>query len=125
VAGKDGDDLSSLVTDTPNRTIPSLSTEPVFVEVARQIPGQSQTDISASTVKFAFKAPGIDPNAPPNGSDWTAGSWVTDTGPIYLAEISVGPTGAVTLAKGTYVVWVYVSYSGEAPVRQCGTLTIT
>src|SRR5579862_1750606 len=112
----------------PSKTQSSLSTEPVYIAVSAQVPGSaSPENVSGDTVKFAFKPPGEKPNTPPSGSDWTAGSILTETNgavTIYLAQISVGPAGAVTLPNGVYVVWVWLNDTLGTPVAQVGTLTI-
>jgi hypothetical protein len=121
--------VSSLLQPTSVRSWNVLSTEPWFTQVNAQVPGSSTPEnVSADPVKYAFKPSGVAPDTPPSGSDWTSGSWTTvtqGTNTIYLAYITVGPTGTVTLPAGTYTVWIYLDDALGIPVAPVGTLTIT
>jgi len=104
-----------------NVTISVLST--VYVQVPIEaIESGAAIDPTSDTVKMAFMAAW----APPGSGDWKTAVWDTSTAPgIYLAQCLVGPAGTVTLATGTYDIWVQISASPETPVLQGGTLTIT
>lgn len=80
-------------------------------------------DPTGSTVALAF----IRGAAAPSSGDWKSATWDTDIGTVpttYRAQCLVGPGGAVTLAAGTYRVWVRVTDSAETPVKAAGHLTV-
>lgn len=86
----------------PNITVnqAAVATQEVTANVSNSItlPGSPLTDV----VQFAFKQTGE-----PQTSDWINGSWVTSSYP-FVAQVLVGPNGAISLTQGTYVIWVQV-----------------
>ena len=111
--------FGEVLVGTTNQQIPAVSTEYVRVEVAATANGAA-VDPTADTVQFAF----LSSYAEPASGDWKSGSWDSENG-RYYAQCLVGPSGTVTLAKGPWFVWVKVTASPEAPVRQVGQLQIT
>ena len=102
--------------------ISALSLEYVRVPVAAKQAG-AVVNPTADTVTMAFSAAGVDPVA----GDYKTASWETDattTPSTYYARCLVGPAGTVTLAAGTYEVWVKVTDSPEIPVKRSGTLIV-
>lgn len=102
-----------------------LATLMVQVPVTAILNGSTNYNPTADPVSFAFIAPL--PNVRPAPTDWQAGSWVTNPGPVYLAQCLVGPgTGGVILAVGTYAIWLRVTDNPEVfvPPGGVGTLTI-
>jgi hypothetical protein len=100
-----------------------LSTEYVLVPVSATKNGAPYNPTS-DTVQFAFM-----PTATqfPGVSDWVAGQWDISSGnPIYPynAKCLVGPGGTITLAIGTYVIYIKVTDSPEIPVLVGGQLQI-
>jgi hypothetical protein len=87
--------------------------------------GGSPFNPTGDPVQFAF----LTGTAAPTGPDWKAGSWdgtqPRPTGNAYLAQCLVGPGGTVTLAPGTYTMWIKITDSPEVPVIPVGLLTIT
>lgn len=78
---------------------------------------------TGDTVVMAFIA---GPAAPTSG-DWKTASWDTDAStypPTYIAQCLVGPGGTVTLAAGTWTVWVKVTDSPEVPVKRAGQMKV-
>lgn len=97
----------------------ALSTEYVQVPVSIIASG-TPVDPTADVVQFAFMKSGR-----PDVDDWVDGSWDSAPGG-YLAQCLVGPdAGAVTLAPGTYQIWLKVFDAPEVPVRVVGLLAIT
>jgi hypothetical protein len=99
--------------------ISQLSTEYVVVPINAVFDGVVQNP-TASVVQFAFTVGyGVIPSV------WITGSW--EPNPVqaiwYNAKVLVGP-GGTSLTPGTYTVWVKISDTPEAPVRQSGTLII-
>jgi len=104
-------------------TLSSLSKEYVRVRMSARNNG-AVVNPTADTVEMAFTLNDAEPTSP----DWKSASWETDanTEPdTYYARCLVGPGGTVTLADGTYRVWVRVTDSPEIPVKKCGLLVIT
>jgi hypothetical protein len=100
-----------------------LSVEYVIIPVAVSKAGVSYNP-TADTVQFAFMPT---PTQIPAGGDWIAGAWESETTNIiypYNAKCLVGPTGAITLGTGTYVIYVKVTDSPEIPVLVAGQLVI-
>lgn len=97
-----------------------LSLQYVQAQVQAMVQGEPYNP-TADSVAFAFTANGVSP------SMWTAGSW-DGTSPrsngTYVAQVLVGPGGAVTLPVGTYTMWLQVTDSPEIPVISVGLLTI-
>lgn len=102
-------------------TYSSLSLEYVRVPVSAVAAGVA-VNPTGDTVQLAF----ITPLTNPTSGDWKAGSWDTEaaTG-TYFAQCLIGPSGTITLAAGTYAVWVKVTDNPEIPVRMCGQILIT
>lgn len=104
--------------------ISSTSREHVLVSVSATEAGVTQ-DPTGDTVEFAAVAPGTEP------SSWTAGAWETDTSTdpdTYHARIlvsGVGGGGDLTLADGTWDLWIRITDSPERPSRRVGTLIVT
>ncbi|GAA0954192.1 hypothetical protein [Nonomuraea longicatena] len=92
--------------------ISSLSLEyvRVFVRHAR----------GTEPVEMAFTTPGIEPGP----ADWKTASWAETKNLGAVAHILVGPNGAVTLADGTYQVWVRTTRREERPVLPSGLVPI-
>jgi hypothetical protein len=102
--------------------ISTASLEYVRVRVAATSAGAAVNPTS-DAVSMAFIAGA----AAPVSGDWKTASWDTDatTTPVtYRAQCLVGPSGTVTLAAGTYTVWVKVTDSPEVPVRRAGQLRV-
>ena len=107
----------------PALTISSLSKEYVRVRVSAREDGVV-VNPTADTVEMAFTL--LD--AAPVGGDWKTAEWETDatTNPdTYYARCLVGPGGTVTLAAGTYRIWVRVTDAPEVPVKRSGILIVT
>ena len=95
-----------------------------FVQVPVTVITPAGYDPTGDTVQFAF-IPASYPQPLPGSSDWNAGSWVTFPGPVYWAQILVGPlNGGVNLAAGNYLAWLKITDSPAVPVLQPFTLTI-
>ena len=103
--------------------VSSLSLEYVRVAVRATANG-SAVDVSADTVTMAFPLAGVDPSV----GDWKTSSWETDatsSPTVYYARCLVGPSGTVTLAEGTYDVWVKITDNPEVPARKAGELFVS
>lgn len=107
---------------TPGAAVISrLSVEFIIVPVNAVFDGATFNP-TGDIVQFAFTVGyGSQPQT------WYVGSW--DANPVqgiwYNAKILVGPSiSAVTLAPGTYTVWVKITDNPEVPVRQAGSLII-
>ena len=100
-----------------------LSTQYVQVQVTAR--SASGYDPTGDTVQFAF-TPLTYPQTQPGSGDWHAGSWATFPGPAYWAQCLAGPAnGGISLAVGTYQVWVKITDNPEVPVLQPFLLEIT
>lgn len=94
--------------------IAATSTE--YVRVTAVAKASGSVIALAAPPKFAFMLTSDNPQP----ADWLTGEWAAS-----WARILVGPGGgAVTLAPGTYTVWLSFSASAEAPVYRTGTLTV-
>jgi len=102
-----------------NLSISSLSTVYVQVPVSATFNGIIH-DPTADTVQMAF----MTGTAKPSGPDWHTGGWDTAPGPVYSAQVLIGPSGGVSLAVGVYTVWLKITDSPEIPVDTVGFLTI-
>lgn len=105
----------------PLLQLSSLSTEYVRVPVSAFEDGV-EVNPSPLAVEMAFPAYGVEPA----GGDWVTAEW--EPGAAcggWFARCLVGPAGAVTLANGSYDVWVRVTDSPETPVRKAGPIRIT
>ncbi len=102
------------------RELSTASLEYVQVPMTARKNGAAY-DPTADTVQMAFVAGAGNP------STWYTASWDTDatTTPVtYRAQCLVGPSGTVTLAAGTYTVWVKVTDSPEVPVKRAGQIKV-
>jgi len=119
--------LSGLVIEPPRvkwvismeaERVSAASTEyvrfPVFADSAGAI-----TVPTGYAVGFAFTT--STPGAP---TVFTAGSWDQNVIGGYVAQILIGPAGAITLAAGTYYAWIQLTAAGETVVRQVGQLIV-
>lgn len=102
----------------------ALSCQYVQAAVSATVSGAPYNPTS-DVVQFAFtRAP-----AAPGPSDWVAGSWDGATprppGSTYAAQCLVGPGGTITLAAGTYTMWIKITDTPETPVINVGLLKIT
>jgi hypothetical protein len=101
-----------------------LATQYVLVPVQAMKNGSTYNP-GSDPVQFAF-AP--TPTYVPQSGDWVSGSWVTVSTNLlypYSAQCLVGPSGAITLGIGSYVMYVKISDSPETPVLIAGQLEIT
>ena len=89
---------------------------PVFADT-----GGGLANPTSDTVQMAF-LPGS--SQLPIVTDWHAGTWDTNVIGGYVAQIMVGPGGAVALAAGEYYAWVQLTDGSEIVVRQAGQLII-
>lgn len=99
--------------------IAATSVEYVKVPVSVTESGAA-VDPTADTVQMAFTT-----GSGPESGDWKTASWETDattTPDTYYARCLVG--SAVTLAAGTYTVWVKVTDSPETPVKRAGLVRV-
>lgn len=121
--------LSGLVIEPPrvkwvismeSERISSASKEyvrfPVFADTAGGL-----ANPTSDTVQVALLA---SPTSLPQVSDWHAGSWDQNVIGGYVAQILVGPGGAVNPGAGTYYAWVQLTDGSEVVVRQVGQLII-
>jgi len=100
-----------------------LSTQYVQCPVTIQSP--AGYDPTGNTVAFAFM-PLTYPETTPGSGDWHTGSWQAFPGPVYWAQCLVGPANSgVSLAQGTYMVFVRVTDNPEVPVLQPFMIQIT
>ncbi len=102
--------------------ISAASLQHVQVPVSARAAGAA-VNLSGDTVKMAFLASGV---APVSG-DWKTAQWDTDTTTnpaTYRAQCLVGPSGAVTLTAGDYVVWVQVNHSPELTALIAGPMRV-
>ena len=107
----------------PTQVISSLSLEHVLARVSARKNG-AVVNPTTDTVQMAFTTA----EAEPVGGDWKAATWETDSATepdTYYAVCLVGPGGTVTLADGTYRMWVKVTDSPEIPVKKAGILIVT
>lgn len=107
-------------------TISVLSTEYILFPVLPTI-GTETIDPTGNTVEVAI----ID-SGNPEEDDWQTAEWELDgSDPVldddgnYLAKLLVGPgDDALTLALGTYKLWIRITDTPEIPVRQVGPLYV-
>jgi len=94
--------------------IPATSTEYLHIPVTPP----DGTDLTGSPVQIAVIAHGDNPS----GDEWHTAEWADSQ-----ARLLIGPdSGALTLTRGTYRVWINVDPPGaENLVRLSGTLNIT
>ena len=102
----------------------SLSTQ--YVQVLVRATAAIPYDPSRDLVAFAFTNARAFPAQVPGDGDWNPGTWDVWPGPLYYAQILVGPAnGGVVLSTGTWQSWVKISDSPEIPVLQPFLLQIT
>jgi hypothetical protein len=89
---------------------------PVFADT-----GGALANPTADTVQIALIASA---SALPQVSDWHAGTWDTNVIGGYVAQILVGPGGAINPGAGTYYAWMQLTDGSEIVVRQVGQLII-
>lgn len=102
--------------------VEAMSTARIDVGVTADSQGLPY-DPTSATVQFACLSSQL---AKPAPGDWVAGSWdVTRIG-SYVAQLNVGPDGVVTLAAGTYYVWIKITdpVAGEIPIEQIAKLIV-
>lgn len=87
-----------------------------YIQIAvNAISNGAAYDPTNDVVAMAFVPVQSSP-ASPVPDQWQTASWETDPGPVYWAQILVGPAnGGVVLAAGSYVVWVMVTDNPEIP----------
>lgn len=76
---------------------------PLFTDTVR-VAVTCPTNPTGTSVRFAF----TNPLAQPVSGDWVAGTWEPtqlSTGE-WVADCTIGPSGAKTLPVGEYTVWV-------------------
>jgi hypothetical protein len=103
-------------------SISSLSNEYVRVQIQATSAG-SAVDPTADAVQLAFVLEGTTPVS----GDWKAGTWeidATTTPTTDYARALVGSAGVITLAAGTYDVFVKVSDNPEVPVKKAGPMRV-
>ncbi len=98
--------------------ISHLSLQYVGVPVKAVNPDGTTKNPTADPVAMAFM-----PQATqvPQNADWQSAVWATRAGDIlnpYAAACLVGPGGTITLAIGTYIIYVKVTDSPEIPILQ-------
>ncbi len=95
----------------------------VDVSITATAPSGYPYNPSADAVHFAFINQ-VSPRDPVSG-DFVPGVW---GGPLIGSKINasclVGPGGAITLAAGTYQIYVKITDNPEVPVLQSDILTI-
>jgi hypothetical protein len=96
----------------------SLSTQFIAAKVTGIIPNNTVPDLSLSPVYFCFLAQGA---VPVENTNWTAGSWATDT--ANTAQLLVGPSGH-QLSTGTYDAWIRISVPPQEPIIKIGSVTV-
>lgn len=99
----------------------SLSTQ--YVQVLVQATAAEAYDPSRDTLAWAFTNAQAFPAQQP--AVWYAGSWDVWPGPLYYAQVLVGPAnGGVVLSVGSWQVWLRVTDDPEVPVLQPFVLQI-
>lgn len=76
---------------------------------------------SADPISMAFLATKADPQS----GDWKTGSWVQSQSGQWVAQVQVGPLGAIALSKGVYFHWIKVVDPNETIIRCVGLLEVT
>jgi hypothetical protein len=76
-------------------------------------------DPSRDRIWWAFTNARAFPALMPGTGDWNPGSWDVWPGPLYYAQVLVGPVnGGVVLSTGTWQSWLKISDLPEIPVLQ-------
>jgi hypothetical protein len=96
----------------------ALSTQ--FVQVLVMVTSANGYNPTSDDVSFAFTNASAFPAQSPGDGDWNAGSWATYPGPLYYAQILIGPeNGGVMLSQGRWQAWLQISGGyPEVPVLQ-------
>lgn len=108
-----------------SRVIAADSKQYIIVPIEGQDDNGS-LDPTSYPVEFAF----LGQDATPDGdTTWYAGTWFTESQTylpdIYKAKVLIGPDGGVvTLAAGSWSVWVRVTHPVEVPVEKADTILI-
>lgn len=107
----------------PGFSMSALSTQYVLAPVRAFSGGQPFNPANpALPVQMAFVSGWAEPTTW-YGASW---AWTTPVNGYYAAQALVGPGGGtVSLAQGTYAVWLKITASPEIPVINTGTLIIT
>ena len=101
----------------------SLSTQ--YVQALVKVTAAAPYDPSRDPVAFAFTNSRAFPAEIPGPGDWHPGSWDVWPGPLYYAQVLVGPAnGGVVLSTGTWQAWLRVTDDPEIPVIQFCLLQI-
>lgn len=95
-------------------SISAVSKEYLHVEVT------SDVSLDTQPVEFAFLTAG----SPDGATVWTAAEWEGTAGTTRTARLLIGPSASVELTAGSYAVWVRITDTTEAPVRNAGSITI-
>lgn len=98
--------------------IASGSTEYLKVPISATASGAA-IDPTTSPVDLALTPSSVEPVS----GDWKVASWENE-GSVHEARLLVGPLGSVTLAPGSYDLWVRVRANMETPVLRVATLTV-
>ena len=100
----------------------SLSTQ--YVQVLIRVTAAQPYDPSRDPVTFAFTNANAFPAQQP--SAWYPGTWDIWPGPLYYAQVLIGPqNGGIVLKQGRWQVWLKISDDPEIPVLQPLVLQIT
>lgn len=99
--------------------IAAVSTQFVSVDITASAGGMGFNPTSFP-VNFAF----ISGPTEPQSGDWKTGQWAGSGAP-YIAQILVGPSNGLSLAPGSYQIWVQIIATPQVPVIQVGTLVIS
>jgi hypothetical protein len=95
----------------------SLSTQ--YVQVLVQVTSTNNYNPTSDLVEFAFTNASAFPAQLPADEDWTSGSWDPYPGPLYYAQVLVGPANdGVVLSQGRWQAWVKLASYPEVPVLQ-------
>lgn len=104
--------------------IRATSLEYVRVRVSARASGVAVSP-TADVAAMAFMTTDAAPAAA--AGDWKSASWETDTTTdpdTYRVLCLVGPGGTVTLAVGTYFIFVKITDSPEVPIMPSGLLEV-
>lgn len=95
--------------------------EALAVSVAAYNDGKI-VDPRGATVQFNFKQT---PGAPI--ASWVTGTWDVTPNGTYVAEVEIGASGAVTLARGEWYAWIKITdaFTSQVITRMCGRVKVT
>jgi hypothetical protein len=94
--------------------------DPVYATV-KASQGGAPIDPTAGTARMAFMPTFL---AQPASGDWKTASWDTNEIGEFVAQCDIGSAGAITLAAGTWWVWVHIAVSPADIVRQTGSIVV-